>query len=49
MNGPVKKASVEYTYQGEWFSTTVPRDVAEAYAEALKAKGARGVKIFYML
>jgi hypothetical protein len=49
MNGIVKKASVEYTYQGEWFSTTVPRDLAEAYAEALKAKGALGIKIYHQL
>jgi len=49
MTGTVKKASVEYTYQGEWFSTTVPRDLAQVYADALLAKGARGVKVFWLM
>ena len=44
-----KEATIEYFYLGDFRSLDVPRDLAQACADALRAKGARSVKVFYHL
>lgn len=44
-----KEATIEYFYLGDFRSLDVPRDFAQVLADALRAKGARSVKVFYHL
>ena len=42
-----KEATIEYFYLGDFRSLDVPRDLAQVCADALTAKGARSVKVYF--